>query len=429
MHEGWLAPTATGPVDAVVSVPGSKSITNRALVLAALADGPSRIGNALDARDTRLMVDALRALGAQIDVAPADSAGNVDVVITPIRLDAGLAAPVRIDAGLSGTVMRFIAAVAALVPGATTIDGDAQARRRPMAPLTGALRALGVAVEGDALPLTIEGGRPTAGSVTVDASTSSQFVSALLLVGARLHDGLDVRATGAVPSRPHIDMTIAMLAEHGVRVEEPEPGHWLVAPGPIRALDRVVEPDLSNATPFLAAAMATGGTVRIPAWPRQSLQAADAILDVLSRMGASVDRTDDELTLSMHGAIRGIDADLSTISEITPTVAALAALADGPSQLRGIGHLRGHETDRLAALSTELTAIGAHTTASDDGLRIEPGPLHGGVFHAYADHRMATAGAIVGLRTAGIVVDDIACTDKTLPGFTDRWQTMLRSGA
>lgn len=428
MVEGWLAPTAAGPVDAVVSVPGSKSITNRALVLAALADGPSRISNALDARDTRLMVDALRALGARVDVTPATDDGNIDIAITPIDLNARTLA--RVDAGLSGTVMRFVTAVAALTPGAVEVDGDLQARRRPMAPLTGALRALGVTVAGDALPLTVTGGTGTGKEpVTVDASASSQFVSALLLIGARLDGGLDLRAGGAVPSRPHIDMTIAMLAEHGVRIDEPEAGHWKVMPGPIRARDRLIEPDLSNATPFIAAAMATGGRVCIERWPQHSLQAAGDILALLERMGASVAHDDGRLEVLMPGPVRGIDADLSAVSEITPTIAALAALADTPSHLHGIGHLRGHETDRLVALSTELTAVGARTTATDNGLHIEPGPLHGAELHAYADHRMATAGAIIGLRTPGIVVDDIACTDKTLPGFADRWQAMLRSSA
>lgn len=417
------------PIDAAVPVPGSKSITNRALILAALADGPSRLNDALDARDTRLMIEALRALGVQIEVVPASIAGNVNITVAP----APLHGPAHIDAGLSGTVMRFIAPVAALATGRIEVDGDEQARVRPMKPLLDALRRCGVDIEGDALPYVINGtGKIEGASIVFDASASSQFVSALLLAAPLF--GIDVRVHGTLPSRPHVDMTVRMLAEHGVNVETiPRQDRWIIKTASvdehragIPALDRMIEPDLSNATPFLAAAMATSGTVCIPGWPRQSLQAAPAILDVLTQMGASVEVADNVLTLTMTGPLRGIDADLSEIGEIAPTVAALAALADGPSSLHGITHLRGHETDRLAALQTELTAIGARTTVLDDGLRIEPGELRGGVFHTYADHRIATAGAIIGLRTPGIVIDDITCTDKTLPGFADRWQAMLR---
>lgn len=413
---GWAAPTAEGPVRARVAVPGSKSVTNRALVLAALADRPSVVRGALVSRDTELMAAGLRAMGAQVDLAG-------PVVPGPLR------GGVEVDCGLAGTVMRFLPAVAALADGPVRLDGDPHARTRPMATVLGALRDLGVDVTGDALPFTVHGaGRVRGGEVALDASASSQFVSGLLLSGARYDDGLVVRHVGPpVPSQPHLDMTVVMLREAGVAVDDATPDVWRVSPGPVRPGDRDVEPDLSNATPFLAAAAVTGGTVTVPGWPAATTQPGDAIREVLARMGAGVVLADGALSVTGPDALAGVDLDLHDVGELTPTIAALCALADGPSTLRGIAHLRGHETDRLAALATELGALGCGAAETADGLVITPAPLRAPdrAWRAYADHRMATAGAVLGLRVPGLVVDDVAATAKTLPGFEAMWAAML----
>ncbi|HEX3335713.1 MAG TPA: 3-phosphoshikimate 1-carboxyvinyltransferase [Jatrophihabitans sp.] len=421
MHS-WPAPRSHGPVHAAVAVPGSKSLTNRLLLLAGLADGPSRIGTPLRARDTELMAGALRALGVSVDD------DGADWVVWPGRLHGG-----AIDTGLAGTVMRFVPPVAALADGPVTFDGDVYARERPMATLLDGLRQAGVGVDDDgrgALPFTVLGrGSVPGGQVRIDASASSQFVSGLLLAAARYDKGVEITHTGAapVPSIPHIDMTLAVLRAAGVEASCVSPGVWQVAPGPVAARDVRVEPDLSNAAPFLAAAIVTGGSVRIPGWPTSTTQAGDALRDLLAAMGADVRLGADGLTVTGSGTLRGLDADLHDVGELTPTLAALAALADGPSSLRGVGHLRGHETDRLAALCTEVSNLGGDVVEHADGLTIRPRPLHAGTWHAYADHRMATAGAIIGLVVDGIEVDDIECTTKTLPDFPGMWSSLLSS--
>jgi len=370
-------------------------------------------------------MDALRALGASIDVEPAPDAGNITVTVTPMS---GATADVMIDTGLAGTVMRFVPAVAGLVAGTVVFDGDPQARVRPMGAITDALRQIGLSVDDAAtLPITINAtGSIPGGTVRIDASASSQFISALLLIGARTQDGLTIEHIGtSLPSQPHIDMTIAMLRDHGVVIDEVKPTTWRVQAGPIRALDRMIEPDLSNAAPFMAAALVTKGSVRIKHWPRHTTQAGDQLRTLLAAMGADIAFDGDDLVVSMHGEIQGIHADLHDVGELTPTIAALAALADSPSSLTGIAHLRGHETDRLAALATEIRRIGGIADELPDGLRIHPSMLHGAIVHTYADHRMATAGAVLGLRVHGLSVEDITATEKTLPGFPQRWTAML----
>ncbi|MFI6788443.1 3-phosphoshikimate 1-carboxyvinyltransferase [Nonomuraea sp. NPDC050383] len=417
----WPAPAATGPVTASVELPGSKSVTNRALVLAALADGPGTVRRALRSRDADLMVAALRALGATLEPV-AETSASVDWRVTPGPVRGG----VHVDAGLAGTVMRFVPPVAALADGPVSFDGDPHARKRPMGPILDALRALGARVEGDALPFTVSG--PIAGGeVTIDASASSQFVSGLLLTAARFEKGVTIRHAGPpVPSQPHIDMTVQMLREVGVRVDDSERDVWRVEPGPVAPRDLTVEPDLSNAAPFLAAAMVTGGTVTISGWPARTTQPGDALRGLLTGMGATVRLSEDgDLTVTGSGRIDGIDANLREVGELTPTIAALAALASSPSRVRGVAHLRGHETDRLAALATEINRLGGDAEDTDDGLVIRPRPLHGGVFHSYDDHRMATAGAVLGLAVPGVEVENIATTGKTLPEFTDMWASML----
>jgi 3-phosphoshikimate 1-carboxyvinyltransferase len=403
-----------------VTVPGSKSQTNRALVLAALGQGTSTIGGALRSRDTDLMIGALRSLGLRVD-----GDGTELTVSGRIAPKAGA----RVDCGLAGTVLRFVPPLAALADVPVTFDGDEQARARPIAPLLDALRGLGVSIDGTGLPFRVHGGGSVAGgTVRIDASASSQFVSGLLLSGASFTEGLTVQHTGAtLPSAPHIAMTVAMLRQAEVDVDDSAANRWRVRPGAVAARHWDVEPDLTNAAAFLAAAVVTGGTVRITGWPATSVQPADDILDVLRKLNAVVTQADSVLEVSGPPSYDGFDVDLRAVGELTPSVAALAALASpgSVSRLSGIAHLRGHETDRLAALSAEINGLGGNCTETPDGLLITATPLTSGTWRAYADHRMAMAGAIVGLRVAGVTVDDIGATTKTLPEFPRLWARML----
>ncbi|MBM6405236.1 3-phosphoshikimate 1-carboxyvinyltransferase [Phycicoccus sp. CSK15P-2] len=417
----WDAPVAEGAVDAHVVLPGSKSLTNRYLVLAALASDVSRLRAPLRSRDTLLMAEALRTLGA--DVADVDDG---DWVVTPGPFRGGG----RIDCGLAGNVMRFVPPLAGLADGPVAFDGDPEAGRRPMAPVLGALGALGVRVEDDGrggLPFTVHGeGRVRGGSVTIDASASSQFVSGLLLSAARFEGGVTVHHDGeAVPSLPHIEMTVETLRDAGVVVDDGDVHTWRVEPSEVNALDVQVEPDLSNAAQFLAAALVTGGRVHVPGWPQYTTQGGDYVREVLDMMGAEVLLDRSGLTVTGGGSILGVDVDLHDSSELTPVVAALCALADGPSIIRGVAHVRGHETDRLAALHTELTRLGAGVEETDDGLRITPEPLRGRTFRTYADHRMVMAAAVLGLVVPGVVVEDVGTVAKTMPEFTTLWGRML----
>lgn len=441
-HDPWPAPTGKQPVHATVRIPGSKSATNRALMLAGLADGPSRVDAALDARDTALMVRALTALGVGFErlneesttaTAP-DPSGNCDWQITPASTNTQVNRA-SIDVGLAGTVMRFLPPMAALTVGDITMDGDQRARERPLGPMLAALTGLGVELTsaGGFLPLRIQGrGRVLGGSATIDASASSQFISGLLLSAARFDEGLALSHLGTrLPSQPHIDMTVQMLAEHGVEVSYSAVATptWSVEPGPIRACDRVIEPDLSNAAPFLAAAMVTGGEVTISDWPTHTTQAGDQLRELLTQMGARVDRVPAGLRVRAGTGVHGIDVDLGSVGELTPVIAALCALADGPSHLRGIGHLRGHETDRLAALAEMLGQLGGDVRENADGITIHPKPLHGATVDSYHDHRMATAAAVLGLAIPDIHIHDIATTRKTLPDFPQMWTHMLATTA
>lgn len=416
----WHAPVAPGPISGTVAVPGSKSITNRALVLAALADGGGTVTGALRSRDTDLMVAALRALSVPVEVE-----GTTVVV----GAHAGFAGPADIDCGLAGTVMRFVPPMAALAKGAVRFDGDPHARTRPMGTVLDALRALGASIDGDRLPFTLHGsGGVRGGAVTIDASASSQFVSALLLSGARYEQGVTVHHDGKpVPSMPHIEMTVGMVRAAGADVDDSEPNTWRVAPSLLDSREWTVEPDLSNATVFLGAAAATGGQVTVPLWPTTTTQAGDGIRAILAEMGCTVEFSPAGLTVAGPDRLSGIDVDMHDVSELTPTVAALASLASGPSRLRGIAHIRGHETDRIAALATEINGLGGNAEETEDGLVIRPTALHGGTWHAYADHRMATAGALVGLVAQGVEVDDIGCTSKTMPGFPALWADLVES--
>lgn len=439
----WRAPSAQKPVTSTVSIPGSKSITNRALILSALADGPSTIEGALISRDTQLMIQALRAFGTSINVD-----GTTINVVPADKLTGGI-----VDCGLAGTVMRFVPPLAMLSHGTVEFNGDLAARKRPMSTTLDSLEALGAELEfptneatmmgsgtrefldtADAagvhrgLPFFVRGhGSVPGGEVRIDASASSQFVSGLLLTGACFDEGVRVIHEGSsLPSQPHVEMTVDMLRSAGVQVDV-EFNTWTVHPGPIAGRTWNVEPDLSNATPFMAAAAVTQGTVRITNWPQVTTQPGDQFRDILRDMGAEAIFHADSRSLEVtaDSQLGGITWDMHDVGELTPTVVALAALARTPSHLYGIAHLRGHETNRLAALADNINALGGNVRETEDGLIIEPQPLHGGRWASYEDHRMATAGTILGLVIDGIEVENIETTSKTLPGFRQRWLQML----
>jgi 3-phosphoshikimate 1-carboxyvinyltransferase len=414
----WSVPHRPAPVDAVVTLPGSKSITARQLVVAALSDGPSRLIRPLRARDTDLMAAGLRAMGVRIED------DGADWVVTPGPMHG----PADVDAGLAGTVLRFLPPVAALADGPVHLDGDPRLRERPNAGLIAGLRDAGVEIDDGGrgrAPFTVHGtGRVRGGAVTVDASESSQVVSGLLLAAARFDEGLDVALTGGIPSMPHVEMTVTTLRAHGVDVVATDRG-WRVSAGPIAAREVVVEPDLSNAAPFLAAALVTGGRVTVRDWPEVTTQPGAQLDRLLTAMGAEVARTPEGLQVTGAGAILPLVADLGEVGELTPVLAALCALADAPSRLTGIAHLRGHETDRLQALDEVLTAVGARVEQLPDGLVIEPGPRRPALLDSYADHRMVHAAAVLGLAIEGVQAGDPGAVTKTLPDFVDRWTGLL----
>ncbi|MGV8969442.1 MAG: 3-phosphoshikimate 1-carboxyvinyltransferase [Microbacteriaceae bacterium] len=432
----WAAPEARGPLSASLRMPGSKSLTNRELVLASLANGPSLLRSPLHSRDTSLMIEALRSLGVSIVEVEGQGSFGPDLLVTPGELGGGSS----IDCGLAGTVMRFMPPVAALALGPVSFDGDPHARVRPMRTTINALRDLGVDVNDDgrgALPFSLYGtGNVEGGELSIDASASSQFVSGLLMAAPRFTTGLTLTHTGDhLPSLPHIEMTIAALAARGVVVTSPRTGVWVVPPGEIEALDVDIEPDLSNAAPFLAAALVAGGTVTIEGWPDTTTQVGAHLEQLLPMFGATLTRAPGTLTVDGGVGViggqqlRGIDTRGEIeVGELAPTIVTLAALASEKSHISGIGHLRGHETDRLSALHAEITGLGGNVTEFPDGLEVEPSTLVGGMWHSYADHRMATSGALIGLAVSGVTVDDIETTAKTLPQFVELWQTMLGTG-
>lgn len=435
----WQAPHTGGadapPLAASVPLPGSKSLTGRELILSALADGPGTLRVPLHSRDTSLMADALRSLGVTIDELPGNNPYGPDLRITPAE---ELTGSTMIECGLAGTVMRFMPAVAALALGPVAFDGDPYARKRPMRPVIDGLRGLGADISDEgrgALPFTVHGtGALRGGRVEVDASGSSQFVSALLLAAPHFAEGVHVVHTGdRLPSVPHIEMTLEALRARGVEADSPATGEWRVAPGLIAARDLTIEPDLSNAAPFLAAALAVGGSVSVPHWPSETTQVGDRLRELLPEFGATVTFENGVVTVTSDGRIRGVELHVPEAGELAPTLVGLATLAahgtdgtDGePSRITGIGHIRLHETDRIAALVAEVNALGGRAEELEDGIAIHPAPLHGGLWHAYADHRMATTGAVIGLAIDGVSVDDIACTSKTLPQFPELWASMV----
>jgi 3-phosphoshikimate 1-carboxyvinyltransferase len=431
----WTAPAAHGPVSARLRLPGSKSITNRALVLAALSAAPSAVRGPLKARDTTLATGALRVLGCEI----LDS--GTDLTVSPGSLPAD--SSVSVDVGNAGTVMRFLPAVAALQNASAAFDGDPRARERPVGAILTALRELGADIDDGgrgALPFTVHGsGAVRGGTVTLDASGSSQLVSGLLLAAPRFTEGVEVRHSGPpVPSLPHIEMTLRMLQIAGAEVSASSssgggdrPDTWRVRPGELNLGDFTVEPDLSNAGPFLAAALVTGGSVTLPDWPRDSLQASGAILSVLTEMGASCTLGAGGLTVTGSGTVNGIKADLRDIPELCLPLTSVAALASGPSEFTGVGHTRAQETDRLAAIAKEINALGGDVSERPDGLAVNPRPLRaepGHAFDSYDDHRMVMAAAVLGLAVPGIEVLNAATVGKTFPSFTSAWAELAEPG-
>ena len=417
------------PVDISVVIPGSKSVTNRALILAAQADSPSVLRRPLVSRDSELMVHGLQALGIGIVEQDSSESGlsEYQLTVTP----AAMSGPARIDVGNAGTVMRFLPPLAALATGEISFDGDPRSYERPLGPVIKALEELGVSIEHEgrySLPFKLHanGGIP-GGVITIDASASSQFLSALLLVGASFENGITaIHKGGGLPSMPHIDMSVEMLRDFGGVVSvDRDANSWSVKPGALHGQDLIIEPDLSNAAPFLSIAMLCGGGITIADWPIKTTQPGDQLRSILSRMGAKISMSEKGLTLTGTGVIHGIDIDLHDVGELTPSIAALAVFADSPSHLRGIGHLRSHETDRLSALTREINALGGDVEEHKTSLHITPAPLHGGVFHTYEDHRLATAGAVIGLMVPGIEVENIATTRKTLPDFPGLWSSLL----
>ncbi|WP_454138739.1 3-phosphoshikimate 1-carboxyvinyltransferase [Microbacterium paulum] len=427
----WAAPLADAPVQATVAVPSSKSLTNRKLVLAALSDAPSTLSSPLHSEDSARMIEALRTLGVGIELVPGDGAFGPDLHVTP---PAALHGGVTIDCGQAGTVMRFIAPLAGLATGDVTITAHASALHRPMGEMIKALREIGADIDDGghwALPFTVRGrGHVRGGEVTIDASGSSQFVSGMLLAAPRFDVGLHLIHSGSrLPSVPHIDMTVETLARRGIQVERPSANEWVVPAGVPRGRDAVIEPDLSNAAPFLAAALLAGGSVTIPGWPPASTQPGALLPEILSLLGARTGRRGGALTVTGTRRIAGVDLDLSAASELSPTLFALAAFADAPTTLHGIGHIRGHETNRIDALIGNLRALGGEAEELPDGIRITPRPLHGGLWRAHHDHRIATAGALIGLRVPGVEVDDISTTAKTMPEFPQLWAQLLQGEA
>ena len=426
----WSAPyrgglTSVGePVNAKITIPGSKSATNRALILAAIAKTPSRLRKPLSSRDADLMVKGLQSLGCKIDEIKTEQ--GFDYQITPHKLSG----PTQIDVGNAGTVMRFLPPIASLATGLVHFDGDARSHERPLEPVIKALEQLGASIEHGnkyRLPLTINGsGEIKGGEVEVDASASSQFISALMLLGPATKNGLTIKNIGkTLPSMPHIEMTIQMLRQFGATVEVNE-NSWKVISGDLLGQDLTIEPDLSNAAPFMAAAMICGGSVEILDWPKSTSQPGDQLRDIYAKMGAKIERSNEGLKISGSGTISGIDIDLHDVGELTPSIAAVAALASSPSTLRGIAHLRLHETDRLAALASEINNLGGDVTEGPGELLIKPAKLvPSQIFKSYEDHRMATAGAIIGLAVKDLIVENIETTKKTLPDFPGMWQEML----
>ena len=404
-----VAPLERAP-DVAIRPPGSKSITNRALVCATLAAGESVLEGALFADDTRAMMAAAVALGAQLVVD--ETAARITVRGAGSEV---ASVPSRVDAGQSGTTSRFVLAALALGAAEHVLDGDPQLRARPLAPLVDALTALGVHVRAlgapGRLPLAVRG-PARGGPVAIAGSLSSQFVSGLLMAGPRMERGLEIELSSPLVSVPYVEMTRAVMAAFGVAGAGLTVAHAAYAPARY-----AIEPDASAASYFLAAAAITGGRVAIEGLGADSIQGDVAFAGVLEQMGARVERSPGQVVVSGAGELHGVDVDMSNISDTAQTLAAVAAFATSPTRVRGIGFIRGKETDRIAAIVAELTRAGVRAQAHDDGFSVQPGEVHGARFETYDDHRMAMSLALLGLRVPGVEIAGPGCVAKTYPGF------------
>jgi 3-phosphoshikimate 1-carboxyvinyltransferase len=416
LHDPYPVEPIEAPFDVVVSLPGSKSITNRALVCAALAEGTSVLTNALHADDTEAMVEGLRAMGVRIE---ADWAhGRLEVTGTAGRPTSDVS---LVDARLSGTTSRFLLPVAALGDGLRRVDAANRMRERPMGEVLDAVRELGGTVHEvgapDHLPVEVVGGSLVGGEVSVRGDVSSQFLSGLLLAGPGMRAGLVVRLVGDLVSQPYVRLTEQVMADFGVTVGRPDDRTWVVESQAYLAGEHTIEPDASAASYAFAAAALLESTVTVAGLGTEARQGDVAFVDLLAEMGAEVRRDHDATTVRGTGQLVGIEVDMAQISDTAQTLAVVAAFAVGSTQVRGIGFIRGKETDRIGAVVAELRRLGLEATEEPDGFTVRPGPIRPATVQTYGDHRMAMAFALAGLRAPGIQIADPGCVTKTLPGF------------
>lgn len=413
------------PPDAWVSVPGSKSLTNRALLVGALADGRSRLTGALFSDDTRAMAECLRRLGFGVHEYPQELQMLVEGRGGEIP-----SKQATLFVGGAGTAARFLTAMVGLGSGRYTIDGTARMRERPIQDLLDALGMLGVdaAAERGTPPVVVNAKGMRGGCAVVRGKTSSQFLSALLMAAPYAQQDVEVALEGSLVEAPYVEMTLAVMEAFGVRVEREGLSRFFIRSGQrYRARDYAIEPDASAAGYFFAAAAVTGGRVRVKGLGASALQGDARFVDVLEEMGCQVVRGEDFLEVSGSGKLRGIEADLTNMSDQTMTLAAIAPFADGPTCIRGVAHIRHHESDRIAATATELRRVGQEVEERDDGLVIMPRPVRQALVQAHDDHRIAMAFAVIGLRAPGITIADPGCVAKTFPDFFERLEG-LRSG-
>jgi 3-phosphoshikimate 1-carboxyvinyltransferase len=417
--DATLVRSLTGALDAVVAVPGSKSIANRALVCAALAVGDSTLDNVPGGDDTAAMLDCLELLGAGISRPEVGEGDSVDVRgVGPHDFRPG---PMTLPARLAGTTSRFVTALAALGPGPYTIDGLPPLRSRPMAPLHAALAALGAGVTpGERwghLPTSIAGGLHTGGAVEMRGDVSSQYLSALMLVGPYLDGGLTIALTTPLVSRPYVGITAAVMAAFGATDVVVGEREVRVGPGRYAARDFVIEPDASSASYPLAAAAVHGGRVRVPGLTAASIQGDASFADLLAAMGCATTRDDGGTSVQRTGDLTGIEVDMADHSDLVPSLAVVAAYASTPTEIHGVGFIRGKESDRIADLCTELRRAGVRATERDDGLLVEPSTPRPARLGTHHDHRLAMAFAVLGLGAAGIEIEDPEVVSKSWPGF------------
>lgn len=408
-------PKLVAPPTMTWRVPGSKSITNRALVLAALAAGTSTLTGVLESDDTRHMRAALEALGIQIH-----ARDQTTLVVTGgrTRLRAP-AAPLFI--GNSGTTVRFLAALATIVPGDVALVGDEAMAKRPIADLVDGLRQIGVRIDcpTGCPPLTVHGSRLPGGTTRMRGDRSSQYFSALLLAGAAADAPLTIVVEGRLVSRPYVDITRRMIADFGGRVDAGETSFTVHPAGAYRARAYAIEPDASSASYPFAIAATTGGSITVPDLGRAALQGDYGFTDVLRQVGAVVEAGPDGTRVEGRGALAGVDVDMHDISDTVMTLAAIAPLASAPIRIRNIANIRIKETDRLAALANELGKLGQAVTTGDDVITIEPRPIRPALVHCYADHRIAMSFTVLGMAAGGVRIEDPGCVAKTYPGFWD----------